>query len=204
MPKDLLRERERGFETDYFNRRDATLIRAIRERAHLQEVAAALAEKLRVDDPALLQRVVALGLTRETGAAILVAPLVQVAWADGDVSDLERSVVLKLAAARGIVVGTPPYAQLVAWLEERPVAELFDVAVDVVNAGFAVLPRAERADRVAAVLEACERVAEASRGSIMFGLHYGASTQEAEVLAMLRTKLGARHTGTTTFTASAP
>ena len=47
----------------------------IRERAHLQEVASALAEKLRVDDPDLLQRVVKLGVTRETGAAILMAPL---------------------------------------------------------------------------------------------------------------------------------
>src|SRR5262249_17223644 len=126
MLTDLLRERERGFETDYFNRRDAKLIQKIREHAHLQEVAAALADKLRVDDPALLLRVVGLGLTRETGAAILVAPLVQVAWADGDVTNWERSVVLHLAAERGIVVGTPPYAQLVAWLEQRPLDELFD------------------------------------------------------------------------------
>jgi hypothetical protein len=204
MLTDLLRERERGFETDYFNRRDATLIRKIRERAHLQEVAAALAEKLRVDDPALLLRVVRLGLTRETGAAILVAPLVQVAWADGDVTALERSVVLSLAAGRGIVAGTPPYAQLVAWLEGRPLDDLFDAAVAVINAGFAVLPPAERADRVQAVLDACERVAEASRGSAMFGLHFGASSQEARVLETLRMQLHASHRGTTTFTSPSP
>ena len=62
MLQDLLRERERGFENDYFNRRDAKLIQKIREHARLQEVAAALAEKLHVDAPILLQRAAGLGL----------------------------------------------------------------------------------------------------------------------------------------------
>jgi hypothetical protein len=191
MIKDLLRQRERGLEADYFNRHDAKLIQKIRERAHLQEVAAALAEKLRVDDPALLQRVVGLGLTRETGAAILVAPLVQVAWADGDVTDRERAVVLELAGARGVVAETPPHAQLLAWLEECPRAELFDAAIEVINAGFAILPAAERAERVRGVLDACERVAEASVHAAMFGLRYSASTGGAAVLETLRRKLHA-------------
>src|SRR5689334_1570694 len=133
---DLLKERERGTEAAYFNERDANLIRKIRERAHLHEVAAALAEKLRVDEPALLQRAANLGLTQETGAALLVAPLVQVAWADGEVSDHERTVVLELAAERGILDGTPAHAQLVAWLRTSPGADVFDTAIDVINAGF--------------------------------------------------------------------
>jgi hypothetical protein len=99
-----------------------------------------------------------------------VAPLVQVAWADGDVTDRERAVVLDLAAARGVVAGTPPHAQLLAWLQERPPAELFDTAIEIMNAGFAVLPAAERADRVGAVLDACERVAKASEGPAVLGL----------------------------------
>jgi tellurite resistance protein len=196
MLTDLLRERERGFEADYFNKRDAKLIQKIRERAHLQEVAAALAEKLQVDAPALLQRAAGLGLTRETGAALLVAPLVQVAWADGDVTDRERAVVLELAAARGVVAGTPPYTQLFAWLQECPEAELFDTAIEIINAGFAVLPAAERADRVRAVIDACERVAEASGGVAMLGLRYGASGAEAAVLETLTRKLYAPHMGT--------
>ena len=183
MLKDLLRERERGFETDYFNRHDAKLIQKIRERAHLQEVAAALAEKLRVDDPELLQRVARLGLTRETGAAILMVPLIQVAWADGDVTDRERTIVL--------VTGTPPHAQLLAWLQECPSPELFDAAIEIINVGFALLPAAERAERVRAVLDACERVAEAARGVTMLGLRFGASSAEATVLEALRRRLDA-------------
>jgi hypothetical protein len=196
MLKDLLRERERGFEVDYFNKRDAKLIQKIRGRAHLQEVAAALAEKLQVDAPALLQRAAGLGLTRETGAALLVAPLVQVAWADGDVTDRERAVVLEIAATRGVVAGTPPHAQLLAWLQACPGAELFDTAIEIINMGFAVLPAAERANRVRAVLDACERVAEAAGELAMLGLRYGASGAEAAVLDTLTRKLHASHMGT--------
>ena len=49
-----------------------------------------LAVKLQIDDPALLRRIMALGVTLDTGAAFLLAPLVQVAWAEGGVTDRER------------------------------------------------------------------------------------------------------------------
>jgi hypothetical protein len=187
---DLLKERQRSFEEAYFSKRDSKLIQKIREHAQLQDVAVALAEKLQVDAPDLLQRVVGLGLTRETGAALLVAPLVQVAWADGEVSAHERAVVLELAAERGIVAGTPAHAQLDAWLRESPGADVFDAAIDVINMGFAVLPPAEHADGVRALLEACERVASASGGLLtLFGLHLGTSGEEIRMLEALTKKL---------------
>src|SRR5262245_33062351 len=111
-PKDLLKQRGRGEEADYFRRADDKLIQKMRERARLTEVAQALAAKLRVDDAELLRRVAALGLDHETGPAILLAPLVQVAWAEGHVSEAERAVVLELAASRGIVAGSPPQVKL--------------------------------------------------------------------------------------------
>jgi len=190
MTKDLLKDRERGMEADYFRKEDAKLIEKIRERARLQEIAQALGEKLQVDDPALLQRVAGLGLTRETGAAILVVPLVQVAWADGEVSDQERELVLEMAAERGVVEGTAPHAQLLAWLKDRPGGELFDAAMEVLNAGYAVLPAAERAGRIRELLAACERVGEASGGlAKLLGLQRGVSGEEAEVLEALTKKL---------------
>jgi hypothetical protein len=52
--KDLLKDRGRGEETEHFHREDAKLIEKMRERAHLEDVAKALAAKLRVDDAELL------------------------------------------------------------------------------------------------------------------------------------------------------
>ena len=69
--------------------------------------------------------------------------------------------------------------------------ELFDTAIEIINVGFAILPAEERAERVRAVLDACERVAEAGRGVTMFGLRFSASGAEAAVLETLRRKLHA-------------
>ena len=79
--KDLLKDRERGAEADHFRREDAKLLEKMRARAQVGEIATALAAKLRIDDAELLRRVADLGLDQETGPAILLAPLVQVAWA---------------------------------------------------------------------------------------------------------------------------
>jgi hypothetical protein len=106
------------------------------------------------------------------------------------VSDQERKLVLEIAAERGVVEGTPPHAQLLEWLKKRPGGELFDTAMEVLNAGYAVLPAAERAGRIRELLAACERVAQASGGlAKLLGLHRGVSGEEAEALEALTKKL---------------
>jgi tellurite resistance protein len=196
---DLLKQRGRGEEADYFRRADEQLIEKMRQRSHLTEVAKALAAKLRVDDAELLRRVAALGLDHETGATILLAPLVQVAWADGHASEAERTVVLELAASRGIVAGMPAYDKLLEWLRERPSDAVFETAMEVMRVGFSVLPEAERQERVAGLVEACRRVAEASGGGLytLLGLTSRVSGDESAVLDAITTKLIA-HRGTRT------
>jgi prepilin-type processing-associated H-X9-DG protein len=192
---DLLKERERGEETDYFRRADAKLIEKMRARAQLSEIAQALADKLRVDDPELLRRVAELGLDRETGTAILVAPLVQVAWADGHVSEAERSMVLELAASRGLVAGMPAHDKLLEWLRERPSDAVFETALEVMRVGFSVLPAAERDERITSLVAACRRIAEASGGGLvrLIGLSHGVFGAESATLDAITTGLTAEH-----------
>jgi len=192
VTRNIFEERERGYEADFFHKQDEKLLQKMRERASLQEVAQALAEKLRVDDEELLRRVADLGLTRETGAAILLAPLVQVAWAEGSVTDRERAVVFEVAARRGIEAGSPPHAQLDAWLRQRPSDALFATALAVIEAGLAILTPEERDERRRAIVTACSRVAEASGGGLakLLGIQgAGTSGQEAAVLAAIAAKL---------------
>src|ERR1044072_9189055 len=134
-PKDLLKDRGRGEEADFFKRQDAKLIEKMRERARLDEIAKALAAKLRVDDAELLRRITDLGLNHETGTAILLAPLVQVAWAEGRGTEAERAVVIELAASRGLTAGMLAHDQVLAWLRERPSDELFERATEVMRIG---------------------------------------------------------------------
>ena len=190
---DIFKQRERGLEAECIRKQDARLLAKMRERAALQEVAQALAEKLRVDDAELLERVADLGLDRETGPAILLAPLVQVAWAEGEVTEREREVVFEIAASRGVEPGSPPHAQLESWLRSRPADALFETAIEVMKVAAAVLPPSEREERIHGIVAACKRVAEASGGGLakLLGMGSGVSGDEAAVLEAIATKLRA-------------
>src|SRR5687768_8450442 len=120
MTKDIFRDRERGEEQAYFRQQDVKLIAKLRQKAQLSEIAHALAEKLHADEPALLERIQKLGVTLDTGSAFILAPLVEVAWVDGEVSHAERDTLLHIAEQRGVAPGSADYHQLLAWLGNRP------------------------------------------------------------------------------------
>lgn len=184
MDERIFRDREKAMEENYFRQQDSKLLEKLRQKANLDEIAVALGEKLRVDHPELLIQVRELGITADTAAAFLVAPLVQVAWAEGRVSRQERETVLRLAGERGVEEGSPAHAQLIEWLRVRPSDALFDTAVEVIKCGIAVLPPKEKAERISGIVDACRKVAEASgtEWARMLGLGDGVSRDEASVL----------------------
>ena len=193
MDKDIFEERERSLEEGYFRQHEAKLIEKLRERAKVDEIVEALAVKLQTDDPALLRRIMALGVTLDTGAAFLLAPLVQVAWAEGAVTDREREKVLRIATERGIDTSSPAYTQLQEWLRTRPADAVFDTAIETIKTGLSVLTPAERADRVKRIVDACREVASASGGlGRLLGLGTGVSSEEESILDTMAATLRAR------------
>ncbi|MFL6731933.1 MAG: hypothetical protein ACJ8EP_06265, partial [Sphingomicrobium sp.] len=129
MPDRIFGDREKALEANYFRNEDERLLAKLREGAKLDEVSQAVRDKLNVDNPDLLQRVRALGITAETASAFLLAPLVQVAWGGGSVSREERETVLNLARERGVDDGSASQSQLVTWLDKRPADELFETSI---------------------------------------------------------------------------
>lgn len=194
MDKGIFSDREKAMEANYFRQQDAKLLEKLRQKAPLDEIATALRDKLQVDNPDLLQRVRDVGITPATAPAFFVAPLVQVAWAEGKVSKREHETVLRLAEARGVDDGSPAHAQLVDWLATRPDDALFDLAVEVIHYSFAVLPPKEREQRIEAVVEACREVAAASGTELahLLGLGSGISKIEASMLDTLNSRLRSR------------
>jgi len=191
MDKGIFSDREKAMEANYFRQQDARLLERLRQGAKLDDIAEALRDKLQVDNPELLARVRALGVTADTVAAFFAAPLVQVAWAEGKVVKREAEAVLRLARERGIEEGSPAYAQLVEWLKVRPDQALFDTALEVIKHGYSVLPLKEREARIDRVLDACHKVGEASGSEIarQLGLGDGVSRTEASVLDTISNKL---------------
>jgi hypothetical protein len=191
MDKGILSDREKAMEASYFRQQDAALIQKLREHATLDEIASAVADKLRVNNPDLLVRVRHLGITADTASAFLVAPLVQVAWGGGSVSKEEQQTVLRLARGRGVQDGSPSQAQLIEWLRVRPDDELFETSVEVIKYGLAVLPHYEQEERIKRIVEACREVAKASGSKIswVLGLFDGINSSEASVLDTITKKL---------------
>ena len=190
MTKDAFKDREKGLEEEYFRKSDAKLLEKMREKAKLDEVAVELAKTLQVENPELLRRVIDLGIPKGTGAALLLAPLVQVAWAEGKVTEKERETVLRLAASRGVEKGSPAEAQLLAWLEKRPSDALFATAIDVIKAGISHLTPGEREERVQQYVNAGTQVSEASGGiAKALGVGRGVSSDERSVLDIVATAL---------------
>lgn len=190
MTNDAFKDRERGLEEEFFRKSDAKLIEKMRDKAMLDEVVAELAKVLQVENPELLRRVIDLGINRSTGSALVLAPLVQVAWAEGKVTDKERETVLRLAAGRGVEKGSPAGAQLLAWLDQRPDDAVFQAAIETIKAGLSHLPSNEREERIANIVQACREVSEASGGlAKALGVGSGVSTEEQSVLDVVTAAL---------------
>jgi hypothetical protein len=188
--KDIFMDRERALEDDYFRKQDAKLIEQLRERGRLEAIASALDDALKVGDAAVLSRAVELGITRDTGPAFLMAPLVQVAWAEGTVTDRERGVILRQARERGIAEDSPSDTQLRDWLTARPSDALFDAAVDAIKAAYHHLPAAEREEKFKDLIASANEVAGASGGlTRMLGLSSGVSGEEESLLDAIAAKL---------------
>ncbi|HZN63957.1 MAG TPA: hypothetical protein VFB66_01565 [Tepidisphaeraceae bacterium] len=189
MAKDMFRDRGRADEAAYFRQQDAKLIAKLRQNARLSEIAHALAEKLHADEPALLERIQELGVTLDTGSAFILAPLVEVAWVDGDVSHAEREAILHIAKQRGVEPDSADYRQLLDWLAHRPSDEVFRTALEAIRVGLSVLPPDESEQRIATMIKACEDVAQAAGGIAGLLQLERVSYQESDVIAAIRRHL---------------
>ena len=189
MAKDVFRDRERGEEAAYFRQQDAKLIAKLRQKAQLSEIAHALAEKLHADEPVLLERIQKLGITLDTGSAFILAPLVQVAWVDGEVSHAERDTILHIAQQRGVEPGSADYRQLLDWVDHCPSDEVFRTALEAIRIGLSVLPPDELEQRIATLIKACEDVAQAAGGITGLLQLEGVSYAESAVIAEIRRHL---------------
>jgi len=192
MTRDIFRDRERAEEDAYFRQQDAKLIAKLRQKAQLSEIAHALAEKLHADEPALLERIQKLGVTLDTGSAFILAPLVEVAWVDHEVTHAERETILNIAKQRGVEPGSADYRQLIDWLAHRPSDEVFKTALEAIRIGLSVLPPEESEQRIATMIKACEDVAQAADWIDQLFQLDRVSYSESAVIAAIRNHMASK------------
>jgi hypothetical protein len=132
--RDGLADQARKREEDYFRKRDRELIERMRQAAAADQTRRDLEATTGLRDPALLNDLQDLGFSPDTIPLLPIVPILQVAWAEGGVSDAERKLIVEFARARGIGAGTVADRQLNEWLKQRPSAQVFASAARLIRA----------------------------------------------------------------------
>jgi hypothetical protein len=189
---EVLGDRRRALEEEYFHNREKELIEKMRLRAEEEAGRRQMAERTGIVDEEILADLQALGYTLETVMLLHFVPLVQMAWAEGGVSERERSLIREAARSRGVEDGSAAARQLDRWLSTRPSEHLFESTMRAINAMLAARPAEERAVAERDMLSYCSAIASASGGILGFGK---VSDEEHRLLRHISEELE-RRTGT--------
>ena len=114
---EILRDRGRSLEDEFFRREDQRLMERPRELRATEATREALGKASGITKPAILEQLIELGIRAETVAALSIVPLVEVAWADGALDAKERRAVVERA---GVARDSTAGSLLEAWLDRRP------------------------------------------------------------------------------------
>jgi hypothetical protein len=154
----------RSREEEYFWKKDQELIEKMRRAAAAEQAKREMGARAGLQDPQLVDELQALGFTVETVVLLPLVPLVQVAWAEGGVSDAERQLIVQLARSRGIEPGSAADRLLSNWLASRPAEQVFASAGRLIRAMLDSPGAAATGLSGDDLVAYCERIAAASGG----------------------------------------
>ena len=139
-----------------------------------------------VADEEVLSDLQALGYTPETVMMLYLVPVIQIAWAEGGVSQKERDLIVKAARSRGITEGTPCDQQLNLWLSTRPSDEMFEKSLRAIRTILQAQPADARDASEKDLLSLATAIASASGGIVGFG---AVSAEERQMLSHINDEL---------------
>jgi hypothetical protein len=171
-----------------FHNREKRLVEAFRERLHQLERRQQLAHVSGIRDEAVLDRLLGLGITAESLAALGLVPLVWVAWADGELAVKEREQIVAMARAAGIEPQNGRYPLLEHWLKRRPEPEMVAAWRDYIKELRERMAAADLETLRREILDRAGAVARASGGILGFGARV--SPAEQAVLVQLEQAFG--------------
>ena len=183
MADEFLGDRKKALEESFFAKENARLLDRMKAESKERAAAEALAAVTGVHDEAVLQELVSLGIEADTWAAISLVPLVEVAWANGNVEPKERLAVMSAAEASGIAPGSPSHELLTRWLSHRPDGRLMEAWGEYIVDLCAKLGEGEKTRVKEDVMGRARAVAKAAGG--FMGLGSKISAEEEIVLSEL-------------------
>ena len=188
MPdRDIIQERGRSLDDDYFRKKDRELVGKIQRAAEAERARADMGRAAGLSDPALAQELLDLGFTAETVVLLPLVPILQMAWAEGGITKEERDLVVRFARGRGIAEGSAADLQLTSWMTNRPDEAVFTRAGRLIRA--MLDSGSDTALNADDLVDYCETIASASGG--VFGIGR-ISAEERKLLSGLAKDLKSR------------
>lgn len=166
---EFLFERGRRLEDAFFQKRDAELLARQRELEKMKHTQKALAEVSGITNPEILKRLVELDIAPAVLASLAVIPLVEVAWADGEIHADERQAIHDTVATLDTGKAKIDTALLESWLSHKPPKQLLDAWLHYVTGLCEVLTPAQRDELRRSWIDRAAKVAGAAGGFLGLG-----------------------------------
>jgi len=171
----------RSMEDLFFHEQEQRLKEARAKLENMRETKENLASVSGIKNDAVLEKLLELGIRPETLATLLAIPLVEVAWADGEMQDEERHRLITYAQKAGAKKNVTPEI-LDVWLSQKPDPALFDAWGQYIQGLKLRLSDEERRALKEEVISDAQLIAKSAGGFLGFGKFSG---EEKAVLAKL-------------------
>ena len=176
-------ERGKALEDAFFAKKNRELLDKVKQDLDAKKQRQALKDATGITEDDMLERLLSAGVTTESLAALTIAPLVLVAWADGAVDVKERDAIAAAAEKENIKPGSTAFELLQGWLDEQPSTDLLSTWKEYTVAVCESLPAGEKVKFSEQVLGRSKSIAEAAGGFLGLG---SISAKEQSVLDSLK------------------
>jgi hypothetical protein len=153
----------------FFFKENKKLAEKYRAMQQMKETKEALAAVSGINDDLVLEKFIELDLRPETLASISMVPLIQIAWADGNVDPKEKDAILNAVGKFGWTPDSLNYGLLNQWLNNKPSTSLLTAWKDYVDALCHKMTNEEVAHFKKEIMEHVTVVAEAAGGFLGIG-----------------------------------
>lgn len=148
---------------------DNLLIDRLRFKASAEEEKAKLATAASLTDAKLIDQLASLGISAAGVPAVLMLPMVLVAWADHRIDIKERRYILSEAKRCGLQARSEAYALLQHWLDHRPPVIVFDTWKRLIQHELSLMGSKSKDKLIASTKAQMKSVARTAGG--FFGFH---------------------------------
>lgn len=165
-------------EDAFFSKEDARLIEQLAIMEKMKESKEALRKVSGIQSEDVLDRLVALNIRPETLVPLGQVPLIEIAWADGELDEKERNAMLKAVMDAGFEKGSINYTVIESWMKHRPPKQLLTAWVHYTKGLCEVLTDDEKKRFQEKIIDRAKKIAEASGGFLGLGNKISAAEQK--------------------------